>query len=622
MIKCLPSYAAEELKKALKDKDIKISDLLNLDHDKLSAKLEPYVGKSSEDVATMIEEKLILKNRLLGLKNVISKLTQSGKYSPEAIAQAKEDLSNYRAKQQERIFSPKEHESYLGGVADKIMGFHISRDVANKIFDLSSKADALKNPDDTFGASKEYIKAQDELNSYVESQKPTTIAKSLLKDLTVIGRNNLLMNPSIPIKATAGQVTNTIMDNISRRLGSMSLGGPNSELTKQLYKQAQDFSNITGRNPLAMESLDDSHMLGKGESFNIPGGHTTGGKVAKAVLKGVGKVAEVSNTIAIKWEHQVMFNKFYQKAFLDMANLASSDMAKLEGLSGAEHKTRSAELIKDAVKIEPKTPEGEALRKICQQQAARITATNETWVSRLSLRAKNSLNKVIPNLPLGDLIVPIAKIPANVIANGLENAGGGLPWALKDAWQGRVKMNSEDMETRYEGMSQFHKGIQSLMRIGGTMAVSALIASQFKKEDFMTDKFGKHFVKIGDRWISTDYISLISPALAGFMMAKGMDGNLAEKALGYVAGASRVLQEAPGIDEANKLIHSITGSNMVKGIQKYMTQFATSRAIPSAVNNVAFKDRKVNRLLAGATGARTDEDIWNDKYNAYLRKSQ
>jgi hypothetical protein len=61
---------------------------------------------------------------------------------------------------------------------------------------------------------------------------------------------------------------------------------------------------------------------------------------------------------------------------------------------------------------------------------------------------------------------------------------------------------------------------------------------------------------------------------------------------------------------------------MVKGIQKYMTQFATSRAIPSAVNNVAFKDRKVNRLLAGATGARTDEDIWNDKYNAYLKKAQ
>ena len=53
----------EKFKKALKDKDISLSDLINSDHDAIVGKLKPYMGENAEQVATLIESKLILKNR-------------------------------------------------------------------------------------------------------------------------------------------------------------------------------------------------------------------------------------------------------------------------------------------------------------------------------------------------------------------------------------------------------------------------------------------------------------------------------------------------------------------------------------------------------------------------------
>ena len=158
-----------------------------------------------------------------------------------------------------------------------------------------------------------------------------------------------------------------------------------------------------------------------------------------------------------------------------MLNLASSDMAK--GDAG-----KAAEIFKDAVRIEPQTQEGAMLRLEAQKQAARITNTNDTLVSRFSLASKNVLNKVFPEFPLGDFIMPIAKIPASIIANGIDNAGGGIPIAIRDIFQGREKIQAEDLQTQYQGLAQFHNGVQRVMRIGGTIGTAFLIASPFPSE--------------------------------------------------------------------------------------------------------------------------------------------
>src|ERR1039457_1196827 len=105
-MKCLLPNQVANFKEALKDKDIKMSDLLNLDHDKIVEKLKPYAGNNAEDVATLFEEKRILKNRMLGIENATRKLIGSGKYSPAKIAETKLKLSEYKAEQQRKIFNP------------------------------------------------------------------------------------------------------------------------------------------------------------------------------------------------------------------------------------------------------------------------------------------------------------------------------------------------------------------------------------------------------------------------------------------------------------------------------------------------------------------------------------
>ena len=606
--KCIIEPKVEEFKKALKDKDIKMSDLLNLDHKPLVDKLTPFVGKDAESLATLFEEKRILKNQMVGLKNAVQKATRTGRYSPESIAAAKKALTEFRAKQQERIFSPAEGESYLGGIVNKIMGQETSPEVAKKVFDLSQKADDLRTSTQSeFGPGSEYFKAREELQKYVDSQKPTTLHKDILTNLTSIFRNFKLMNPAIPIKVFASGEINTAIESMTRRAGSPSVGGPVPELADAKFKAADKFFKETGLTVSQMESLDDVHMLGTSEHFELPSTETPGAKVAK----GVRKVAAVAQKIAIDLEHKGLFNKYYNKNFFDAANITSGKMAAAEGLKGEQAKTRSVELFNDASQIEPKTPEGRMLRAEAQKQAARATSTNDTVISTLTLNAKRMLNNWIPGVRVGDLISPIAKMPANLISNGLDNAGFGSPMAVYDLFKGRELMGSEDVGEQLQGLFHYHRGMQRIARIGGTLATAALVIGSMKKSDFKSDRYGEHFMRIGGLWVNTEYVSFISPAMAGMAEAR-IQGSQKSWIESYLTGALSGAKKLPVIDEIEKLKEAITSSHLAKGAGKYISGFVKGAIIPSFINNL-FKDRPINRLFFGARGIRTQNQVNKDE---------
>ena len=140
---CIPSNKAKEFREALKSGALKISDLVNSESLARQKMLEQFVGTEAKKISTLIEEKLILKNRETGLKNVLSQLGQIGRYDPMKKAKIAESLSEFRAKQQERIFSPKEYESFLGDLAEKILGTDVTRAEAKTIFDLQTSSDKI-----------------------------------------------------------------------------------------------------------------------------------------------------------------------------------------------------------------------------------------------------------------------------------------------------------------------------------------------------------------------------------------------------------------------------------------------------------------------------------------------
>jgi len=605
---CLPPAHATEFKKALTDGRITPEKLMAMESADRHEFLAGIVGKdSAAAVNSLFESKLMLKDQQAGMVRWAKSLTT-------VKAAVKKDLLN-KIDKLDRILNPAEEKAFLADLAATKLGTKVTFEESQKITKLAQKAmvERDKPTDQLSGVSNEFLKAASDLEHYVKSLKPTTAVTSIFKNFAIIARNHLLMNPATPVKTTIGQIVNSAMDLVTRRIASHSLGGENSELAAEANKQAWATFRETGMNTALMESYEDSGKLGEHANFNVPEGMLSAHPALHKVEAGVRWYAQKTNKIAIDLEHNYAFTKFYQKAFFDMLNIGSTNIAKSEGLSGAALKSRAAAIMKDAAKIKPETDVGAVIRMQGQKQAARVTSTNDTVIGNFALGIKDAINKHIAN-GLGDALMPIAKIPANIIWNGIENAGVGLGTGAKDIFEGRAKIQSDDLKTRYEGMAQMSAGIQKVARTVGVLGMAALFSSTLTKQDFRSDNYGNHFVKIGNVWINLEYISAISPALAGFMTAK-RDGNSRTgmlKEFGYyTSGALQGLKSAPGVDEASQLVTSITNRNWALGIQKYAENFFTSRGVPAFFHNLD-NDRPMNRLFFGAHGVETQPQVSRD----------
>lgn len=141
---CLMPDKVAEFRRALKQKDIKISDLLNMDTATRTEMLRHYAGENARDVNLLFEQKLVLKNKMQGMKNWASKMGEIGRYSPKKAAEIAQMVQEFKNRQTERIFSPKEEEAFLNDLADSKVGTHITREEAARVFELTSRIDELK----------------------------------------------------------------------------------------------------------------------------------------------------------------------------------------------------------------------------------------------------------------------------------------------------------------------------------------------------------------------------------------------------------------------------------------------------------------------------------------------
>jgi hypothetical protein len=612
---CLPKEKADAFKKALASKDIQISDLLNKSGDELVSTFEPFAGKDAKAMATLFEEKLILKNKVQGIKNFIQKMTETGRYSPEKIAELKQAASDYKQAQQERIFSPEENQTFLSNLAERAAGTAVTRVEAAKIGELTKAInDALAKPTDNFsGISADYLNASEALRKYVASLKPTTAVASIGKNLGEIGRNSLLMNPSTPVKTTISQIMNNIVDVFTRRIAAGKVKGQVSDLASQAKQEAWDTFKKTKLNVSSMEKIDDTGKLGEGTRFEANVGVTKSSKPVKAVEAVVRRAAQLTNKISIDLEHNYSFVRAYQYAFHDAANILATKI-------GQGDRAAAETVFRDAVRVEPQTDIGLIIRKEAQMQAARVTNTNPTILSNMSLAVKDALNGntrffggKLGISGLGDALIPIAKIPADVIANGIENAGLGIPLGAADMVKGMRAMGraGEDIIAKQQGFAQFSQGFQKVARTVGTLSLAAYFANSLTKQDFLTDRYGTNFVKIAGVWVNTEYISFLSPALSGMMTVKKdqlYNQNAGDIVGQYLAGATQGLKNLPAIGDINQAVSSITNPTFSKGLWKYGKDFINSRGVPSFIRQLG-GDQPIKGLFFSTSGLPTNAEL-------------
>lgn len=222
---CLLPEKVAEFRKALKERDIKIQDLLNMDSDARTEVLKEYAGKNAADVNSLFESKLVLKNRMLGLKNWASKLGEIGRYSEEGKAALDKSVSEYRAAQQERIFSPKENESFLSSLAEKQLGTQVTKEEAANVFDLSKVVSDAKEKgfDDTRPRGQQWESPESKANygaakykyeSYIsqlkgEGEPFTEVMKGRLQEF----KNTAATNPAKAVFDVGKDALKTISDN-------------------------------------------------------------------------------------------------------------------------------------------------------------------------------------------------------------------------------------------------------------------------------------------------------------------------------------------------------------------------------------------------------------------------
>jgi len=138
---CLIPEKIAEFKKALKSKDLTIDELLKMSTEERIKTLKKYAGESAKDINLLFEQKLVLKNKMLGVTNLLSKITKSGKYSPESIAEIKSALKKFKDLNESRILNPKESEVFYNALADKLTGTEITRAESKHLFGLKATSD-------------------------------------------------------------------------------------------------------------------------------------------------------------------------------------------------------------------------------------------------------------------------------------------------------------------------------------------------------------------------------------------------------------------------------------------------------------------------------------------------
>jgi hypothetical protein len=203
---CLPPKDVEKFKLALKSKAINIADLINMSTEKRTELLRQYAGDLAPEVNHLFEQKLVLKNRIQGMKNWASKVGEIGRYSPEKKAQIEKMIAEYKDKQFERTFNPKENESFLNDLADAKLGTHVTKEQAKQIYDLATKAEELKkNYREESGWTNDadrikYGMAQIGLDKYVEALKsPELSLRELAKNRTREFKEDWKSNPTLAI---------------------------------------------------------------------------------------------------------------------------------------------------------------------------------------------------------------------------------------------------------------------------------------------------------------------------------------------------------------------------------------------------------------------------------------
>jgi hypothetical protein len=571
------------LRKAIKDGNITVKDLINA---KSSAERRAMLGKYvSEDIATKVNtgfEKAMATKRKGALKDWAEKTFKGRPEDKASILDKIDDLKDLGV-----LSSDQMQTVYEDLIADKL-GIRLK---PAEIQEIIKRATELQQVYDTVSqnimTSDKYWAKRKEVEDYLRSLTPSSALKVTT---SVSGRGAMLLSLKSPL---TNIISNTVMGGIQafeRRMASNTYTGLNNDFAMEYVKAVNKIYQASGYDISRMDGSWRSEMR-LGEEIT----HSQGPGIAR-------KIGRVYEDIVFKQLMGAPDVAASSIAFADSANLASSKIARAEGLAGEAAQKRALEIFQDAIKLRPATPEGEFVRSQAIADARYSTYTNEGGYSKLAMAIRNGLNDFTGDVRIGDQIMPFVKTPANVVQAGVDFSGipavielFKLPYAMRELANGNKKPIQQAIDAGVKG--------------GIGLVMSAALVSMINPDDFTgeydssTDSeknvarvknAAPNSIKVGGKWISLDYLGPLGAPFVGMMYAKKYGTDLPTMAYQYVKGAGKQVLKVPGLKEMGDLYESLKKSlseqdikKTIEGLSNEMVAYIRARTIPGIVNDIA-----------------------------------
>lgn len=592
---CIIPELAEKLKQAAIRDEINIADMYQMTSKDRRELFGKYADKETARQINAGFEKAMIAPQQDALKRwAEATFNAEGKKT----TRYKDVLQKINDLEKDGVLTPENTDAFLEDLVAKKLGAAVTAGEAEIIYKKTKRVqDAQNLPLNEFGLPQlEYWSAKKDLDDYLDSLVPNSNLKVLS---SIIRRGSMLFSIKSPVVNIESNLVNAIGEIATRRLEGMVQGGVLSKVqannVRNYRKYARNVFNKTGFDVTRMMGFDDGRKnLGEERS------HSQG----KGVVRKAGRFYQDVVFDKLMTAPDVAFAAFH---FADSASLKATAVAHAEGKRGEAAQQRADEIFLDATRIDPQTPEGQQVRNKAIADAQFGTYTNDSQIAKAALQIRTALNTWQPDLRIGDQLMPFVETPANVVAATIDYSGVGLPFEIvkrsAEAWNGKSRGDADAFRKAFD-RTFFRK----VVRAGIGMSVALLLSQWFDPEDFIgeypTSKKEQELldlgnattnsVRIGNMWISLDYLGPLGAPFVGFMTAKKYAKSEPEAALRYVLGGATQLARTPGFKQFRDLYEAMQKNFPDRVDPEKIQQSATSYAvdyvrsfIPAIIKDVA-----------------------------------
>ena len=597
---CIMVSTAEKMKQALRDGEINIAELYNMTTEERRGVFEQFASRElAEEINAKFERAMVSKQ-----KSALAKWAEKTFTPKQKTTKAYQNVVD-RIKELDElgVLNNQNADSYLKDLITDQMGASISVDELKTISEKTARLNELYNTRDKFGLPEVgYWVARKDIDNYIAGLVPSSNLKVLT---SVAGRGAMLASVKSPLTNIISNTVQGITQSFERRLASNTYQGLNNDFALEYVKKVNEIYQASGFDVSRLESIDQGQKR-LGEEMTTS--------------QGEGKIRELG-----RWYEDVVFKQlmgapdvaFSAVAFADSANLASSKLAKGD-------KAKALEIFQDAVKINPETVNGEIVRAQAIADAQYSTYTNKGGYSDFAMAIRTAINNATGDVRLGDQIMPFVKTPANVVQAGIDAAGVGafrgfykLPEAIEQMKQG----NGEPMK----------EAVRLFTRSGLGFTLALVLANAFNPDDFIGEydflsqkerdlvkakNATYNSIKVGDKYISLDYLGPLASAFVGIMYAKKYGDTLPQKLYQYGKGAGTQAVKVPGLREFSGLVDGITSAlkstepgKVGQELTDQAIGYIRARVIPAIVNDFAKGIDPVERDTGGSAVSQAKASI-------------